>query len=70
MDQAKQSAELAEIPHIVVATPGRLVQLLKHDVSEFNEYLDNLQFLVLDEADRMLQDQTLEDDLKYVLNAL
>lgn len=31
VDMMKQSAELNDIPHIVVATPGRLVHQLKHD---------------------------------------
>ena len=31
IDMMKQSAELNEIPHIIVATPGRLVHQLKYD---------------------------------------
>jgi ATP-dependent RNA helicase DDX49/DBP8 len=30
-DMMKQGAELNEIPHIIVATPGRLADLLKND---------------------------------------
>lgn len=55
----RQSAELNDIPHIVVATPGRLVHQLKYDTHGLNDYLSNLRFLVLDEADRMLTDETI-----------
>jgi ATP-dependent RNA helicase DDX49/DBP8 len=55
----KQAAELNEIPHVIIATPGRLVHSLKHDQFGLNEYLNNLEFLVLDEADRMLTDPTI-----------
>ena len=48
VDMMKQAAELKEIPHIIVATPGRLVHQLKHDQFGLNEYLNNLEFLVLD----------------------
>ena len=27
----KQASEIADIPHVIVATPGRLVQQIKHD---------------------------------------
>ena len=54
-----QASELSEIPHVVVGTPGRLVHQLKHDQFGFKEYLSNLRFLVLDEADRMLTDPTI-----------
>ena len=69
-DMMKQAAELKEIPHVIVATPGRLVHQLTHDQHQLNEYLENLQFLVLDEADRMLNDPTLEEDVKFILNKL
>lgn len=42
---------------------------LKHDQFQLNEYLSNLEFLVLDEADRMLTDETIQDDLNHVLDA-
>lgn len=66
----KQASELSEIPHIIVATPGRLVHSLKHDQFQLSEYLSNLQFLVLDEADRMLTDPTIQDDLTFILEKL
>lgn len=46
-----QRAELRKNPEIVVATPGRLLEVLKEDT----EALKGLQILVLDEADRVLQ---------------
>jgi superfamily II DNA/RNA helicase len=46
-DQAK---ELAKDPHVVVATPGRLVNHLE----ERSLFLEGLELLILDEADRML----------------
>jgi len=46
-DQAKA---LAKNPHVVVATPGRLVNHL----DERSLFLDGLELLILDEADRML----------------
>lgn len=46
-DQHKQ---LQKDPHFIVATPGRLVDHLK----QRNFYLEGLELLILDEADRML----------------
>ncbi len=46
-DQHKQ---LQKDPHFIVATPGRLVDHLK----QRHVYLDGLELLILDEADRML----------------
>lgn len=46
-DQAKM---LAKDPHFVVATPGRLADHLNHR----HLYLQGLELLILDEADRML----------------
>lgn len=46
-DQAKA---LAKNPHVVVATPGRLVNHL----DERSLFLEGLELLILDEADRML----------------
>ena len=42
VDLMKQAAELADIPHVIVATPGRLVQQIKHDQFNLKEYLSNL----------------------------
>jgi ATP-dependent RNA helicase RhlE len=50
---------------VIVATPGRLLDHLKHDYAR----LDNLEILVLDEADRML-DMGFLPDIKKVLKHL
>ncbi|XP_054166717.1 probable ATP-dependent RNA helicase DDX47 [Oppia nitens] len=51
MDMITQSMSLAKKPHIIVATPGRLVDHLEN-TKGFN--LKSLKYLVLDEADRIL----------------
>jgi ATP-dependent RNA helicase DDX47/RRP3 len=51
IDFVEQSIALAKRPHIITATPGRLVDHLQN-TKGFS--LRNLKYLVLDEADRML----------------
>ncbi|KAL9714765.1 ribosomal RNA processing protein [Leucoagaricus gongylophorus] len=51
MDMPTQAIALAKRPHIVVATPGRLMDHLEK-TKGFN--MRNIKFLVLDEADRLL----------------
>ena len=46
----KQLRQIKRDCNILVATPGRLVDLIKKG----NLGMDNIKFLVLDEADRML----------------
>jgi len=55
MEMLKQSQQLDEKPHIVVATPGRLADHLDSSES-FN--LKRIKCLVMDEADRLLDDDT------------
>ncbi|KAJ2995756.1 ATP-dependent RNA helicase [Globomyces sp. JEL0801] len=50
----KQKRLMDKIPDIVVATPGRLGQLLSEN-DELAKSLLKIRFLVLDEADRMLE---------------
>jgi len=52
-DMLQQGLELTQRPHIVVSTPGRLAD---HIDSGTDFTLKNLRFLVLDEADRLLED--------------
>lgn len=59
-----QIEELKSIPQIVVATPGRFLDLLEKGA--FN--IKNLKNLVLDEADEMFQ--ALKEDLMPILKAL
>jgi ATP-dependent RNA helicase DDX47/RRP3 len=51
MDMTPQQIALAKKPHIVVATPGRLMDHLEN-TKGFS--LRNLKYLVMDEADRLL----------------
>jgi len=51
MDMVGQAINLAKKPHIIVATPGRLVDHLEN-TKGFN--LKSLKYLVMDEADRIL----------------
>lgn len=51
MDMVSQALLLAKKPHIIIATPGRLVDHLTH-TKGFN--LKAIKYLVMDEADRIL----------------
>jgi ATP-dependent RNA helicase DDX47/RRP3 len=51
MDMMSQSIALAKKPHVIVCTPGRLVDHLEN-TKGFN--LKALKYLILDEADRLL----------------
>ena len=54
ISQQKQERLLSKKPEIVVATPGRLLQLIE----EGNEYLGKIsmiKYFVIDEADRMIE---------------
>jgi ATP-dependent RNA helicase DDX49/DBP8 len=85
MDVVAQALELGRRPHVVVATPGRLVDLLKSSSGEWD--LSRVKFLVclcqprlylsigltgsqvLDEADRLLT-PTFAPELGYLFGAL
>ncbi|KAJ1627211.1 P-loop containing nucleoside triphosphate hydrolase protein, partial [Pavlovales sp. CCMP2436] len=53
-DMIAQSAALNRRPHIVVGTPGRLVDHLRSGAAEAAATFGRLRVLVLDEADRLL----------------
>jgi ATP-dependent RNA helicase DeaD len=57
-----QYDQLGRGVQIIVATPGRLIDFIKRDSIN----LDNVNFVVLDEADRML-DMGFIDDIKFIL---
>lgn len=57
-----QSAKLLKDPDVIVATPGRLIQMIQTGAAK----LDDVQFLVLDEADRMLDMGFSEDVLAII----
>ena len=57
LDLRAQESELRRGPSIVIATPGRLIDHIKNTPS-FS--LDTVEVLILDEADRLLQESFLE----------
>ncbi|ORZ17283.1 P-loop containing nucleoside triphosphate hydrolase protein [Absidia repens] len=54
MSIQKQQRQLKDVPDIIVATPGRLWELLSTNQT-YMDMLKDIKFLVLDEADRMLE---------------
>uniref|UniRef100_A0A131YML0 RNA helicase n=1 Tax=Rhipicephalus appendiculatus TaxID=34631 RepID=A0A131YML0_RHIAP len=66
MDMVTQGQVLAESPHVVVATPGRLADHLE-SCNTFT--LKRIRFLVLDEADRLLEGH-FNEQLKTIFAAL
>ncbi|KAK7204270.1 putative ATP dependent RNA helicase [Myxozyma melibiosi] len=52
----KQKRHLSYFPDVVVATPGRLHELMTSDSEGLIGWLAGVETLVLDEADRLLQD--------------
>eukprot|EP00474_Spongospora_subterranea_P012040 CRZ12498.1 hypothetical protein [Spongospora subterranea] len=67
MDQIPQTVALNNRPHIIVATPGRLADHIRSNGRDL--HLAHLKFLVLDEADRLLEDH-FADDLSTITDAL
>ncbi|KAH0839998.1 P-loop containing nucleoside triphosphate hydrolase protein [Lanmaoa asiatica] len=67
MDMMTQALELDGRPHIVVATPGRIVDHLKSSSGDWD--LSRIKFLILDEADRLLT-PTFAPELSYLFNIL
>ncbi|GEM_PF-9640 len=63
--QGKQVLALDRGAHVVVATPGRLLDLM----NQGHVQLDRLEYFVLDEADRML-DMGFLPDLKRIISQL
>jgi ATP-dependent RNA helicase DDX49/DBP8 len=68
LDMQAQTKELARRPHVVIATPGRLRQLLSLDATLAPAFR-RASFLVLDEADRLLE-PTFESDLASIMQIL
>ncbi|MDV3143920.1 MAG: DEAD/DEAH box helicase, partial [Candidatus Phytoplasma australasiaticum] len=58
----KQFQELSKKPHIIIATPGRILDHLKKKKID----LSNLEILTLDEADEMLK-MGFQEDLENIL---
>ncbi|KAM3718731.1 putative ATP-dependent RNA helicase [Dirofilaria immitis] len=68
-DRVAQGNGLTRRPHIVVATPGRLADHLESDSENTRKLFEKLRFLVLDEADRLLDGQY-SVELKTILNLM
>ncbi|PRQ30402.1 putative RNA helicase [Rosa chinensis] len=68
MDKLKQAQSLMSRPHVVIATPGRVRDLLQED-PDFPSVFSKAKFLVLDEADRLLNAE-FEADLRVVFQCL
>ncbi|KAI6189734.1 RNA helicase [Aphelenchoides bicaudatus] len=66
VDMATQAISLAKRPHVIIATPGRLVDHLEN-TKGFN--LRSLKYLVMDEADRILN-MDFENELEKILKAV
>jgi len=66
MDMVSQAMALAKKPHIIIATPGRLVDHLEN-TKGFN--LRSLKYLVMDEADRILN-MDFEQEVDKILKAI
>ncbi|CAA6658136.1 unnamed protein product [Spirodela intermedia] len=68
MDMLTQAKTLMQRPHIVIATPGRIRFLLSED-SDIPRLFSNTKFLVLDEADRVL-DVGFEEELRVIFQCV
>lgn len=68
MSIQKQERLVKQKPDIIVATPGRLWEIFSNN-PEYMDMLKHIKFLVLDEADRMLEKGHFEE-LTSLLNAL
>ncbi|KAI9340414.1 P-loop containing nucleoside triphosphate hydrolase protein [Zopfochytrium polystomum] len=67
IDMRKQALALAKRPHVIVATPGRLVDHIRSSANAV--HLKRVRFLVLDEVDRLMED-SFGDDLGEILSNL
>eukprot|EP01054_Gregarina_sp_Poly1_P000682 Gregarina_sp_Poly_1__681@NODE_1162_length_4890_cov_49_798673_g797_i0_p2_GENE_NODE_1162_length_4890_cov_49_798673_g797_i0NODE_1162_length_4890_cov_49_798673_g797_i0_p2_ORF_typecomplete_len530_score98_35DEAD/PF00270_29/3_3e51DEAD/PF00270_29/21Helicase_C/PF00271_31/1_5e03Helicase_C/PF00271_31/1_7e03Helicase_C/PF00271_31/9_6e30ERCC3_RAD25_C/PF16203_5/8_7e13ResIII/PF04851_15/3_3e10SNF2_N/PF00176_23/0_0047Flavi_DEAD/PF07652_14/0_013AAA_19/PF13245_6/1_2e03AAA_19/PF13245_6/0_15CMS1/PF14617_6/8_2e03CMS1/ len=63
LSTVEQAKALARLPHVVVATPGRLIDHLEN-TKGFS--LSDLEFFVMDEADRLLT-LDFEEELKKII---
>jgi ATP-dependent RNA helicase DDX49/DBP8 len=67
-DVTSQLCQLDRIPHIIVATPGRLNYMFQQCKDNF-KFIVNVKFLVLDEFDQLLNDSILPD-VKEIIDYL
>lgn len=69
MDVINQAQTLMQRPHVVIATPGRMKVLLQENPDDVPAVFAKTKFLVLDEADRVL-DAGFEKELRVVFQCL
>ena len=65
-DYTAQLEELDKIPHIIIATPGRLVSFLENN---YVKLIQNLRYFVMDEFDQLL-DETIKPDIDKIITYL
>ena len=65
-DFTSQLQELDKIPHIIIATPGRLVSFLENN---YIKLIQNLRYFVMDEFDQLLDD-TIKPDIDKIITYL
>ena len=65
-DFTAQLNELDKIPHIIIATPGRLVSFLENN---YIKLVQNLRYFVMDEFDQLL-DETIKPDIDKIITYL
>ena len=65
-DFTTQLNELDKIPHIIIATPGRLVSFLDNN---YIKLVQNLRYFVMDEFDQLL-DETIKPDIDKIITYL
>ncbi|EPS72066.1 hypothetical protein M569_02692, partial [Genlisea aurea] len=68
MDMITQSQGLIQRPHVVIGTPGRIKVLIDEN-PDIPAVFSNTKFLVLDEADRVL-DVNFESELRVIFKSL
>eukprot|EP00912_Choanoflagellata_sp_UC4_P001811 UC4_evm1s1162 len=66
VDMMAQALSLSKRPHVVVATPGRIVDHLENTKGF---HLKNLKYLIMDEADRILT-MDFEEELDKILKVI
>ena len=65
-DFTSQLRELDKIPHIIIATPGRLISFLENN---YIKLLENLRYFVMDEFDQLLN-ETIKPDIDKIIEYL
>ena len=65
-DIVAQAQELSSFPHFVIATPGRVVDHLENGAEDVRKSFKNLKYLIIDEADRIVNEECFQEDLKVI----